>query len=494
MIENMHTLRALTAAIEPLQVINNREEAFTGITADSRAVVGGGIFVAVPGTRVDGHDYIDRAIAAGAGCVVCSRLPEHPSPQVVWIQVADPAVALAQLASAWHGYPSRHLTLVGVTGTNGKTTIATLLYELARLTGHRAGLLSTVVNKVNDSEVPATHTTPDPLELNALLARMVAEGCTFAAMEVSSHAAAQHRIAALDFDGAIFTNLTRDHLDYHGTVANYLRAKQSFFDALKPEAWALTNADDRNGAIMLQNTRASRHSYSVRGIADYCGRVVENRLDGMLIAFDGTEVETRFAGQFNASNLTAVYGAGCLLGIERTTLLTAMSQLVPVAGRFQPFTSADGVTAIVDYAHTPDALVNVLDTINDITRRRQPQPGVIAVVGCGGDRDSGKRPIMAAEAARRCTRLVLTSDNPRSEDPDAIIDQMKAGLDAEALARTTTITDRHRAIATAIAEAQPGDVVLVAGKGHETYQIIGGQTHHFDDREEVAAALSQRTI
>lgn len=492
--EEMHTLTALTAAIEPLRVINTREGAFEGITADSRRVVAGGIFVAVPGTRVDGHDYIDSAVAAGVGCVVCSRLPEHPAPGVVWIQVADASVALAQLASAWWGYPSRHLTLVGVTGTNGKTTIATLLYELARLGGQRAGLLSTVVNKVNDSEVASTHTTPDPLELNALLARMVSEGCTFAAMEVSSHAASQHRITALDFDGAIFTNLTRDHLDYHGTVANYLRAKQSFFDALKPEAWALTNADDRNGNIMLQNTRAGRHTYSVRGIADYRGRVIENRLDGMLMSFDGTEVETRFAGQFNASNLTAVYGAGMLMGMERTTLLRAISQLEPVAGRFQPFRSTDGVVAIVDYAHTPDALVNVLDTINEIIRRGDAHRGVISVVGCGGDRDRGKRPIMAAEAARRSTRVVLTSDNPRSEDPEAIIEEMKAGLDSEALSRTIAISDRHTAIATAIAEAHPGDVVLVAGKGHETYQIIGEQKTHFDDREEVAAALRQRTI
>ncbi len=486
-----HTLKALLAAIEPLEVLNaaSAPALLTSLTSDSRQVAPGAVFVAVRGVHVDGHDFIDRAVAADAAVVVCEALPAAPAADVAWIRVADASVALGLLASAWNGYPSRRLTLVGVTGTNGKTTIATLLYTLMRRAGHSAGLLSTVVNKINDTEVPATHTTPDPIELNALLARMVDEGCDFAAMEVSSHAAAQHRIAGLDFDGAIFTNLTRDHLDYHGTFAAYLAAKKSFFDGLKPEAFALTNLDDRNGEVMLQNTRARRSAYSIRSEADFNGRVIEDRIDGMLMTFNGREVETMFAGRFNASNLSAVYGAARLLGLPDDEVLQIISTLTPVAGRFQSFRSADGVTAIVDYAHTPDALVNVLDTIREISRGGS----VITVCGAGGDRDKGKRPIMAAEAAARSTRVILTSDNPRSEDPVAIINDMKAGLDASAAARTLSIVDRAEAIRTAVALAAPGDIILIAGKGHETYQIIGNETHHFDDREVVAAALADRS-
>ncbi len=485
-----HTLKALLAAIEPLEVLNaaSAPALLTSLTSDSRQVAPGAVFVAVRGVHVDGHDFIDRAVAAGAAVVVCETLPAAPTADVAWIRVADASVALGLLASAWNGYPSRRLTLVGVTGTNGKTTIATLLYTLMRRAGHSAGLLSTVVNKINDTEVPATHTTPDPIELNALLARMVDEECDFAAMEVSSHAAAQHRIAGLDFDGAIFTNLTRDHLDYHGTFAAYLAAKKSFFDGLKPEAFALTNLDDRNGEVMLQNTRARRSAYSIRSEADFNGRVIEDRIDGMLMTFNGREVETMFAGRFNASNLSAVYGAARLLGLPDDEVLQIISTLTPVAGRFQSFRSADGVTAIVDYAHTPDALVNVLDTIREISRGGS----VITVCGAGGDRDKGKRPIMAAEAAARSTRVILTSDNPRSEDPVAIINDMKAGLDASAAARTLSIVDRAEAIRTAVTLAAPGDIILIAGKGHETYQIIGNETHHFDDREVVAAALADR--
>ncbi len=459
------------------------------LTADSRRVVPGTVFVAVLGTKVDGHRFIPQVIAAGAAAVVCERIPDNPDPAVSWIRVADSSEALGLLASAWHGHPSRKLTLVGVTGTNGKTTIATLLYEFARLNGIRAGLLSTVVNKINDTAVEATHTTPDPLELNSLLARMVEENCEFAAMEVSSHAAAQHRIAGLDFDGAIFTNLTRDHLDYHGTFANYLKAKQSFFDSLKPEAFALTNIDDRNGSIMLQNTRARRFSYSIRSEADFRGRVVEDRIDGMVLGLNGKEVDMMFAGRFNASNLTAVYGTACLLGFDTADVLLSMSRLVPVAGRFQPFRSPDGVIAIVDYAHTPDALVNVLDTINEI---RRPGQKVITVCGCGGDRDRGKRPIMAAEAVRRSDRVILTSDNPRSEDPAAIISEMKAGLDPDGVAKTFGISDRREAIRMACELAVPGDIILIAGKGHENYQIIGNVKHHFDDREEIQAVFATR--
>lgn len=482
-------------AANPVSILNplNGDTPLTALTDDSRAVQPGGVFVAVRGVHVDGHSYIEAAVKAGAAMIVCERVPASASPEVMWVITGNAASALGRMASAWHGYPSRHLTLVGVTGTNGKTTVATLLYEMARLSGHRAGLLSTVVNKIEDIPVPSTHTTPGPLELNGLLARMVNAGCDFAAMEVSSHAAAQHRIDGLDFDGGIFTNLTRDHLDYHGTFACYLSAKQSFFDNLKPEAFALTNIDDRNGDIMLQNTKAHRHTYSLRSDADFRGRVIEDRIDGMLMSFNGSEVETRFAGRFNAANLTAVYGASRLLGLDNDASLRALSQLEPVAGRFQPFTSADGVTAIVDYAHTPDALINVLDTISEITRGRSIPAGITAVIGCGGDRDAGKRPIMAAEAARRATHLVLTSDNPRSEDPMEIIAQMKTGLTPEQLEYTDTIPDRHTAIALAIACARPGDIVLVAGKGHETYQITGNETHHFDDREEVAKALQKRS-
>ncbi len=486
-----HSLEALLAAINAKSVVyaDSAPDEFTTLTADSRQVVPGAVFVAVPGTRVDGHTFISKAVMAGAKAIVCEYIPNGLDESVVWIEVDNAAEALGRLASQWYGNPSRELKLIGVTGTNGKTTIATLIYDLARLSGYKAGLLSTVVNKINDRNIPSTHTTPDPLELNALLAEMVAEGCDYVAMEVSSHAAAQHRIAGLDFDGAVFTNLTRDHLDYHGTFADYLQAKQSFFDGLKPEAFALVNSDDRNGAIMMQNTRARRYTYSIRNNADFRGKVIEDRLDGMLMDFNGIEVETLFAGRFNASNLSAVFGTAVLLGFDKSSSLTAISQMTPVAGRFQPFRSADGVTAIVDYAHTPDALINVLDTINEVNRGRGK---VITVCGCGGDRDRGKRPIMAAEAARRSDRVILTSDNPRSESPNEIIAEMRSGLDQEGALKTLAITDRREAIRTAVALAQPGDIILVAGKGHETYQIIGTETLHFDDREEVKAALNNR--
>lgn len=483
-INQLHTIEALLEAIEPVEIKGPATGPLTGITADSRSVVPGGLFVAVRGFNVDGHRFIPSAVAAGATAVVCEEIPADADANVTWIRTGDSADALGRLASAWYGYPSRRLTLIGVTGTNGKTTIATLLYEMARLSGHKAGLLSTVVNKIDDTDIPATHTTPDPIELNSLLARMADAGCTFAAMEVSSHAAAQHRIAGLDFDGGIFTNLTRDHLDYHGTFANYLAAKKSFFDGLKPEAFALTNLDDRNGPVMLQNTSARRYTYSLRSVADFRSRLIEDRLDGMTLSLDGREVELLFSGRFNAANLTAVYAASRLLGLTPDDALMSLSRLVPVAGRFQTMRRADGAAGIVDYAHTPDALINVLDTIAEI---RRPGQQIITVCGCGGDRDRGKRPIMAAEAARRSDRLILTADNPRSEDPRAIIDEMLAGLDEEARKRTFSITDRAEAIRLAAELAKAGDVVLVAGKGHETYQIIGNETHHFDDREQLNA-------
>lgn len=458
------------------------------LTDDSRAVVPGSMFVAVRGVAADGHKYIPQAVAAGARAIVCEEWPAMlPPGNVTVICVADSRNALGHLASRFYGNPSDELILVGVTGTNGKTTIATLMYEMARMHGHKAGLLSTVANYIDTEVVPADHTTPGPVALNALLRRMVDAGCTFAAMEVSSHAAHQHRIAGLTFSGGIFTNLTRDHLDYHKTFEAYLRAKKSFFDALPDTAFALSNADDRNGAVMLQNTAARPAAfYSTRDDADFRVRVVEDRIDGMLLDFDGRQVETLFVGRFNASNLAAVYGASLLLGFDRDEVLVSISRLRPVAGRFQPFRAADGRTAIVDYAHTPDALVNVLDTLREVA---PDGARIITVCGAGGNRDRGKRPLMARVAAERSDTLVLTSDNPRNEDPQAIIADMLEGLDDEARSRTEVVPDRAEAIAHAAALAQPGDIVLIAGKGHETYQIIGDTSYPFDDRLEIKKAF-----
>ena len=481
-------LSHLLSSIITEEVIGSDDIDITGITADSRQCTDGSLFVAVRGVNVDGHEYISQAVNNGAAAVVCEEIPLNVSKETTWIRVADSAIALGFIASQWFDNPSRKLTLVGVTGTNGKTTIATLIYETARLFGKKAGLLSTVVNKIEDTEIASTHTTPDPIELNGLLHKMVEAGCSVAAMEVSSHAAHQHRISGLHFAGGIFTNITRDHLDYHKTFEAYIAAKKSFFDLLPKTAFALTNLDDRNGMVMVQNTSAKVHTYSIRSDADFRGRIIENRLDGMSMSFNGTEVETLFTGRFNASNLTAVYGASVLMGYDREKLPVVMSRLVPVAGRFQTFHSDNGITAIVDYAHTPDALVNVLDAIRDITGTRC---SVITVCGCGGNRDKGKRPQMAAAAADRSDRVILTSDNPRGEEPSAIIDDMLAGLDEDRRKKTISIVDRREAIRTATALARPGDVILIAGKGHETYQIIGDKTNHFDDREEIVAAFKQ---
>lgn len=481
-------LSHLLSSIITEEVIGSDDIDITSITADSRQCTDGSLFVAVRGVNVDGHEYISQAVNNGAAAVVCEEIPLNVSKETTWIRVADSAIALGFIASQWFDNPSRKLTLVGVTGTNGKTTIATLIYETARLFGKKAGLLSTVVNKIEDTEIASTHTTPDPIELNGLLHKMVEAGCSVAAMEVSSHAAHQHRISGLHFAGGIFTNITRDHLDYHKTFEAYIAAKKSFFDLLPKTAFALTNLDDRNGMVMVQNTSATVHTYSIRSDADFRGRIIENRLDGMSMSFNGTEVETLFTGRFNASNLTAVYGASVLMGYDREKLPVVMSRLVPVAGRFQTFHSDNGITAIVDYAHTPDALVNVLDAIRDITGTRC---SVITVCGCGGNRDKGKRPQMALAAADRSDRVILTSDNPRGEEPAAIIDDMLAGLDEDRRKKTISIVDRREAIRTATALARPGDVILIAGKGHETYQIIGDKTNHFDDREEIVAAFKQ---
>lgn len=480
-------LNRLLSPIEISEIVGNDNIEITGVTADSRRVKPGTMFIAVPGVSVDGHDFIHKAQEAGASVVVCERLPEQLSTAVTYVVVPSSAVALGFIASEWWGNPSRQLHLVGVTGTNGKTTTATLIYEMARLLGHKAGLLSTVCNYVETTPYPTDHTTPDPMTINEMLHRMVEAGCTYCAMEVSSHAAHQHRIAGLHFAGGVFTNLTRDHLDYHKTVEAYLQAKKSFFDNLPSTAFALTNADDKVGEVMLQNTSASRHTYSLRSEADFTGRIVEQRLDGTLLSLNGTEVETMFTGRFNAYNLTAVYGASILLGWENGEVLRAISSLVPVAGRFQAFHSPKGFTAIVDYAHTPDAVVNVLQAIREVIGAKGE---IITVVGAGGNRDKGKRPIMAKEAAARSQRVILTSDNPRFEEPEAILADMEAGLDDEARSRTLHITDRRQAIRTAVALAGPGSVILIAGKGHEDYQEIEGVKHHFDDREEVMKAIN----
>ncbi|MCD8042439.1 MAG: UDP-N-acetylmuramoyl-L-alanyl-D-glutamate--2,6-diaminopimelate ligase [Tannerellaceae bacterium] len=454
----------------------------TGIHSDSRQIKDGFLFVAVRGTVVDGHTFISKAIEQGAAAVVCEEVPEDLAGKVVFIPVKDSAGALGKLASVWYGEPSGQLKLVGVTGTNGKTTIATLLYEMFRKLGYKAGLLSTVCNYIDGEAVPTEHTTPDPLTIQSLMAAMVEKGCEYAFMEVSSHAVHQKRISGLDFDGGIFTNLTRDHLDYHGTVENYLQAKKAFFDHLPSTAFALTNADDKNGMVMLQNTLARKLTYSLRTLADFKGKILESHFDGTEMVINDREVIVHFVGRFNASNLLAVYGATVSLGIDPEEALVVLSTLRSVSGRFETIASPLGYTAIVDYAHTPDALTNVLNGIQEVL---QGKGKIITVVGAGGNRDKGKRPLMAKEAAKLSDQVILTSDNPRNEDPEEIIRDMSAGLAPEDMARTLCITDRTQAIRTATMLAKKGDVILVAGKGHEDYQEVKGVKHHFDDREKL---------
>lgn len=478
-----HNLQHLISAINPVRTIGPTDRMITSLTDDSRKVTDGAMFVAVRGVTVDGHSFIPSLADKHPAAIVVETMPDTLFNGVTYIQVDNSAIALGFLASQWYGNPSRRLRLVGITGTNGKTTTATLIYEMARLGGHKAGLLSTVCNYIDNRAVAAKQTTPDPLTINMLLHEMVEEGCEYAAMEVSSHAADQHRIAGLTFAGGVFTNLTRDHLDYHKTFDAYLAAKKSFFDMLPAEAFALTNIDDKVGEVMLQNTRAKKLSYSLRAMADFRGRIIESHLDGTLMSFNGNEVHVLFTGRFNAYNLTAVYGASVMLGWDKDDVLRRMSMLVPVAGRFQTIHSPAGVTAIVDYAHTPDAVVNVLEAIREVIGT---SGNIITVVGAGGNRDKGKRPIMAREAALRSDRLILTSDNPRFEEPDDILADMRAGVaDPELSARTLVNADRREAIRMAAALARKGDVILIAGKGHEDYQEIKGVKHHFDDREVV---------
>ena len=472
--------------IEVVSVTGTKNRAITGIEFDSRKVKKDSLFVAIKGYKSDGHDFVNSAIASGASGIICEILPEKPDKNICWIKTGDSAKALGLAASNFFGNPSRSLKLVGVTGTNGKTTIASLLYRMFLQLGYKCGLFSTVCNYINEKELEATHTTPDPVQLNSLLSQMVDEGCDFAFMEVSSHSAHQKRIAGLKFAGGIFTNLTHDHLDYHKTFENYLAAKKSFFDSLPAEAFALVNLDDRNGRVMLQNCKASQYTFSVRTMADYRCNIIEQGFEGMELKIQGEEVWTRFIGAFNASNLLAVYAASELLGAAKKEILTILSDLNSVSGRLEVIKSPGGISGIVDYAHTPDALLNVIDTINKI---REAGVHLITVVGAGGDRDRTKRPKMAAISAEGSDKVILTSDNPRTEDPEKILDEMETGITPDLKRKTLRITNRHEAIKTAIMLANDGDVVLIAGKGHETYQEIMGVKHHFDDREELRNAL-----
>lgn len=471
----------------PLRIVGDAEVEITGVQIDSRRVAPGNLFVAMRGTQADGHAFMPKAVAQGAAAVLCEELPGEPAEGVTYVVVASTEEAAGPVATLFYGDPSRKLKLVGVTGTNGKTTIATLLYEMFRRMGHKCGLLSTVCNYIDGERLAATHTTPDPIELNSLLARMADAGCEYAFMECSSHAIAQKRIGGLAFAGGIFTNLTRDHLDYHKTFENYRDAKKAFFDALPKEAFALTNADDKNGMVMVQNTRAAVKTYSTRTMADFRARIIECHFEGMYLEVDGREVGVQFIGKFNVSNLLAVYGAAVLLGKQPEDVLVVMSTLHSVSGRLEPIRSPEGFTAIVDYAHTPDALANVLAAIHEVLGGKGR---VITVCGAGGNRDKGKRPLMAQEAVRRSDTVIITSDNPRFEEPQDIIADMLAGLDAQQMKKVVSIVDRREAIRAACMMARKGDVVLVAGKGHEDYQEVKGVKHHFDDREEIRRILS----
>jgi UDP-N-acetylmuramoyl-L-alanyl-D-glutamate--2,6-diaminopimelate ligase len=485
----MIRIEEIIKGIDIISQIGESSTPVSGIEFDSRNVTAGSVFVAVKGYKTDGHDFINDAVSSGAMAVICETLPLKKDIKICWIKTGDSAKALGLAASNFFGNPSASLRLVGVTGTNGKTTIATLLYRMFQQLGYKCGLFSTVCNYINGKELPATHTTPDPVQLNRLLSEMVIEGCDYAFMEVSSHSADQQRIAGLNFDGGIFTNLTHDHLDYHKTFDNYLAAKKRFFDSLPAGAFALVNADDRNGSVMLQNCKARPYTFSVRGMADYRCGIIEQGFEGMGIRIQGEEVWTRFIGDFNASNLLAVYAAADLLGAAKKEILTILSDLHPVSGRLEVVKSREGISGIVDYAHTPDALLNVIDTLNKI---REGGVQLITVVGAGGDRDKTKRPKMAAISAEGSSKLILTSDNPRTEDPEKILDDMEAGITPDLRRKTIRIADRREAIKTAVMLANPGDVILIAGKGHETYQEIMGVKHHFDDREELKNALLLR--
>lgn len=473
-------LETLLKSIKVLNIAGSTEHEITGVNIDSRKVENGHMFIAMRGTQVDGHAYIGKAIESGAKAVLCEEIPSDINDDITYIQVESCEDSVGKIASVFYGEPSRKLKLVGVTGTNGKTTIATLLYNMFRKLGYKCGLLSTVCNYIEDEPIAASHTTPDPIALNILLSKMVDAGCQFAFMECSSHAIAQKRIGGQVFAGGIFTNLTRDHMDYHKTMENYRDAKKAFFDNLPKNAFAITNADDKNGMVMTQNCKANVKTYSTRSMADFKAKVLESHFEGMYLEINGMEVGVQFIGKFNVSNLLAVYGAAIMLGEKPEDVLVAMSCLKSVSGRLEPIYSSDGVTAIVDYAHTPDALANVLTAIHEVLGGKG---SVITVCGAGGNRDKGKRPLMAQEAVRQSDRVIITSDNPRFEEPQDIINDMLAGLDSQQQKKVISITDRKEAIRTACMMAQKGDVILVAGKGHEDYQEIKGVKYHFDDKE-----------
>ena len=476
-------LSELLKSVNILQIAGPAETEITGVNIDSRKIEKGHLFVAIKGTQTDGHKFIAKAIELGATAILCEDMPEEKIESVSYLQVASTEDVVGQVATNFYGNPSKKLKLVGVTGTNGKTTIATLLYNMFRKFGHRCGLLSTVCNYIEDEAIAADHTTPDPIELNHLLHRMVEAGCEYAFMECSSHAIAQKRIGGLTFAGGIFTNLTRDHLDYHKTFENYRNAKKAFFDGLPKEAFAITNADDKNGSVMVQNCKANIKTYSIRQMADFRAHIIECHFEGMYLEINGREVGVQFIGKFNVSNLLAVYGAAVMLGKNPEDVLVVMSTLKSVAGRLEPIRSKDGITAVVDYAHTPDALENVLNAIHEVLEGKEGH--VITVCGAGGNRDKGKRPLMAQEAVKQSDRVIITSDNPRFEEPQDIINDMLAGLTPQLMKKVVSIVDRKEAIRTACMMAQKGDVILIAGKGHEDYQEIKGVKHHFDDREVV---------
>lgn len=468
---------------EVIQVLGAAETDIQSLTMDSRKAAPGVAFFALRGVQADGHNFIPQAIAAGASAIICETLPENAgklAENATLIQVKSAAAAMGYMAAAYYGEPSKKLKLVGVTGTNGKTTCVTLLHKLFRELGYSVGLLSTVQNQINEEIIPATHTTPDAITLNKLLADMVKAGCTHCFMEVSSHALVQHRVTGLEFKGALFTNITHDHLDYHGTFDEYIKAKKLFFDNLNKKAFALINADDKRGAVMLQNTKAETHEYSLRKATEFKARLLDNSIQGLHLEIDGHEILFRLIGTFNAYNILAVYGAAVLLGEDKTEVLTVLSSLTSAAGRFDYLISDSHITGIVDYAHTPDALENVLSTIQQI---RKPEQKIITVVGCGGNRDAAKRPVMAEIACKFSDRILLTSDNPRDEEPQEILNQMQAGVKPTELKKTLSIIDRKEAIKTAIALAEANDIILVAGKGHETYQEVKGQRSPFDDKQ-----------
>ena len=479
-------LKDLLTKIKPVEIIVNADIDITGINIDSRKIESGHLFVAMRGTQVDGHQFIPKAIERGAAAVLCEDVAE-PVEGVTYVKVADCEDCVGPVATTFYGDPTSKLKLVGVTGTNGKTTIATLLYNMFRKMGHKCGLLSTVCNYVDDEAYPTDHTTPDPIELNMLLAKMVEAGCDYAFMECSSHAIAQKRIGGLVFAGGLFTNLTRDHLDYHKTFENYRDAKKKFFDDLPKGAFAITNADDKNGMVMVQNTKATVKSYSTRTMADFTAHIIECHFEGMYLEMDGHEVGVQFIGKFNVSNLLAVYGAARMLGKDAEEILVVLSTLKSVSGRLEPIQSPEGFTAVVDYAHTPDALENVLNAIHEVLEGKEGK--IITVCGAGGNRDKGKRPLMAQEAVKQSDKVIITSDNPRFEEPQDIINDMLAGLTPQQMKKVVSIVDRREAIKTACMLAQKGDVILIAGKGHEDYQDVKGVKHHFDDREECRKAF-----